>query len=326
MLLKSADDKSKRLTLLEELQRSQLIDQRQRKWLREELMRLKKGIQGENESAHYLDNYFKDGESSVVLHDLRFVVDGDVAQIDHLVFTRGSKIYLLETKNYACNLVINDQGEFTAEYERERFGIPSPIEQSHRHERVLCKLLERLEIVGRTQSLPDFHHVVLLHPKATIERPSAKVFDSSNVIKADQFPTWHKQFVESLGVATVFKSALNMRSLDTIREWGEKLKRQHHPADLMALPDFMHPKEPPVRASAAFNSVSAPNPANTSATSPAITPPQPATPTQPKDEPTRRLICAKCAAKISFAEGKYCWNNAARFGSVAYCREHQALF
>ncbi len=326
MLLKSADDKSRRVTLLEELQRSQLIDQMQRKWLREELMRLKKGIQGENESAHYLDNYFKDGENSVVLHDLRFVVDGDVAQIDHLVFNRLSKIYLLETKNYACNLVINDQGEFTAEYERERFGIPSPIEQSHRHERVLCKLLERLEIVGRTQKLPDFHHVVLLHPKATIERPSAKVFDTSNVIKADQFPTWHKQFVESLGVATVLKSALNMRSLDTIKEWGEKLKRQHRPADLMTLPDFMRPKESLGRASAAFNSVSDPDPANTPASSSAIVKPQPAISPQSKDEPARRLICAKCGEQISFAEGKYCWNNAARFGSVAYCREHQALF
>jgi hypothetical protein len=67
-------------------------------------------------------------------------------------------------------------------------------------------------------------------------------FDTSNVIKADQFPSWHGQFVESKGVGTILKAALNMRSLDTIREWGEKLKRQHRPADLMALPDFMLPK------------------------------------------------------------------------------------
>jgi len=39
MLLKSADDKSKRAALLEELQRSQLLDPHQKKWLREELMR-----------------------------------------------------------------------------------------------------------------------------------------------------------------------------------------------------------------------------------------------------------------------------------------------
>jgi Nuclease-related domain len=326
MLLKSADDKSKRVALLEELQRSQLIDQRQRKWLRDELLMLQKGIRGEQDSAHYLDNYFKDGENSVLLHDLRFVVDGDVAQIDHLILNRASKIYLLETKNYACNLVINEQGEFTAEYERDRFGIQSPIEQSRRHERVLCKLLERLDIVGRTQKLPDFHHVVLLHPKATIERPPAKVFDTSNVIKADQFPTWHKQFVDSLGVATVFKSALNMRGLDTIKEWGEKLMRQHRPAGLLSLPDFMRPKEPRERAPAASNPVSGTTPSNTPLKGAAGRQPQSAMSTPSKDEPQRRLICAKCAAKISFAEGKFCWNNAARFGGVAYCREHQAQF
>ena len=44
MILKSADDKSKRLALLEELQRSQMLDFSQKKWLQEELMRQKKGI------------------------------------------------------------------------------------------------------------------------------------------------------------------------------------------------------------------------------------------------------------------------------------------
>ena len=70
MLLKSADDKSKRLALLQELQRSQLLDPVQKKkWLRDELMRLNKGIQVERETAHYLDYYFKDGlEKKSALH------------------------------------------------------------------------------------------------------------------------------------------------------------------------------------------------------------------------------------------------------------------
>ena len=46
MALKSADDKSKRLVLLEELQRSPALDLSQKKWLREELLRTRKGIQG----------------------------------------------------------------------------------------------------------------------------------------------------------------------------------------------------------------------------------------------------------------------------------------
>ena len=54
MLLKSADDKSKRLALLEDLQRSSMLDARQKKWLREELSRLRKGIEGERESAYFL--------------------------------------------------------------------------------------------------------------------------------------------------------------------------------------------------------------------------------------------------------------------------------
>ena len=55
MALKSADDKSKRLVLLEELQRLPALELSQKKWLRDELMRTKRGIQGERESAHYLD-------------------------------------------------------------------------------------------------------------------------------------------------------------------------------------------------------------------------------------------------------------------------------
>jgi Nuclease-related domain len=327
MALKSADDKSKRLALLEELQHSLALDFTQKKWLREELMRTKNGIQGERESAYYLDHYFRDAENHVVLHDLRFVIDGEVTQIDHLIIARAGSIYLLETKNYACNLVINDRGEFTAEYENSRFGIPSPIEQSQRHEKVLCKLFERLDVVGRTQKKPDFHHVVLLHPKAMIERPDSRKFDTSHVIKADQFPSWHKVFVDKISVGAVLKLALNLRSLETTTEWGEKLKRQHRPADLLELPEFMRPREvskSPLPAPVPTRSPAAPQPlAAALAPSPGLGGHQ-----LTKEElvlPAKRLVCASCAAKISYAEGKFCWNNAQRFGGQAYCRDHQKL-
>ena len=320
MILKSADDKSKRLALLEELQRSQFLDETQKKWLRDELMRLKKGIQGERESAHYLDSYFKDGENHAVLHDLRFVVDGDVAQIDHLIINRMVGIYLLETKNYSGNLIINEHGEFTAVYGESRFGIPSPIEQSLRHERLLNKLLEKLDIVGRTQKEANFHHVVMLHPKAIIERPASKTFDTSNVIKADQFPTWHQRYVDKMGFGSVFKSVLNLRTIDTVKEWGEKLKRQHRPADLLALPEFMTPREPKKVAIAVPIGHSVP-PSNVQ-----VKQNPPIAVTQPTCEPAKRLICAHCSAKISYPEGKFCWNNSKRFGGLAYCRDHQAFF
>jgi hypothetical protein len=324
MILKSADDKSKRIALLEELQRSALLDAYQRNWLSEELERLRKGIQGERDSAHYLDNYFKNGQNHVVMHDLRFVVDGDVAQIDHLIINRAVGFYLIETKNYAGNLVINEHGEFTAEYGRVRFGIESPLEQSRRHERVLARLLERLEIVGRTQKQPDFHHVVMMHPKAIIQRPVAAKFDTSNVIKADQFPTWHGRYVEGMGIGVVLKSALNMRSIDTVKEWAERLKREHRAADFLSLPDFMRPRPPTAAATSTVNRV----PQSPATGMPATTSESKAIGDAPvsSDKIEKKLICAACGNKISYAEGKFCWNSSKRFNGLQYCREHQALF
>lgn len=305
MLVKKVDDKSKRLALLEDLQRSTVLDTRQKQWLREELSRLRKGIQGERESAYYLDQYFKDSENHVVLHDVRFVVDGDVAQIDHLVISRALGIYLIESKNFAGSVRINAHGEFTVDYDGDRFGVPSPIEQSHRHERVLRRLLDRLEIDSRTGGGVQCHHVVMFHPKAIIDRPPASEFDTRNVIKADQFPSWREQFVErATGGAKILFAIANLRSLDTVKEWGEKLVRQHRPAPFLDLPEFMQPKRPAE-----------------------VKPIATTAPTQAMDTESgkKRLVCLHCSTKISFAEGKFCWNNEKRFKGGQYCREHQAL-
>jgi hypothetical protein len=325
VLLKRTDDKSKRLSLLQDLQQSTLLDARQKKWLREELNRTRIGIQGESESAYFLDQYFKDGENHVLLHDLRFVVDGDVAQIDHLIINRGLGVYLIETKNYSGNVVINESGEFTVDYDGDRFGVPSPIEQSHRHARVLQKVLERLEITGRLGAPLECYHVVMFHPKAVITRPPKKAFDSSNVIKADQFPSWHAQFVDKeLGVAKILRMTVNLRSLDTIKEWGEKLKRQHRPANLLELPDFMTAKEPapPVEPKPIAVKPAPAVPPNRQTEAERII----AGVKQASEPGAKRLICLQCNSKISYPEGKFCWNNSVRFKGGQYCREHQSLF
>ena len=315
MLLKSADDKTRRVRLLEDLQNSTWLDARQRDWLKDELDRFRKGIAGEKAAAHYLDNHLADSNQSVLMHDLRFEVDGDVAQIDHLWITRGAGMVLFETKNFNGNLRINAHGEFSVDYGSREYGIPSPLEQSRRHAKVLQKLLERLEITSRVGKRVEFRHVVLVGPKAIITRPAAKAFDTSMVIKADQFTDWHKRFVnEDLGVLDLVKSLSNLRSPETVKTWGEKLLRQHRPADLLRLPDFMAPK------SSAVSVVDSP-------LAPASRVKERSTSDKaaPNPDLARKLICAHCHCKISFAEGKFCWNNEKRFGGLQYCREHQAL-
>ena len=315
MLLKKADDKSKRLRLLEDLQQSHALDARQKDWLQQELDRLRKGIQGERDAAHYLDNYLADGKNSILIHDFRFVLEGEAAQIDHLLMNRLADVFLFETKNFSGNLRITDNGEFSVNYGRREIGIPSPLEQSRRHERVLAKLLARLDIKPRVGSQFQFHHVVLVDPKATITRPPPKTLDTSMVIKADQFPDWHKKFGDQdIGVLDAFKGLANLRSTDTVREWCEKLLRQHRPADLLSLPEFMVPKVLP----------GAPEPAM--ATPTASPPPHIVPPTHAPRAAPRTLVCAHCGSKISFPEGRFCWNNERRFGGLQYCREHQTLF
>lgn len=324
MIIKSADDKSKRLALLEELQKSAQLDARQRDWLSKELFATRTGASGERDAAHYLNSHFSDGKNHMVLHDLRVVVDGEVAQIDHLIVARGFIFYLLETKTFGGDILINELGEFAVRYAGGRvFGIPSPVEQSKRHEKVLGKLLQQLEITGRLRSKPQFEHVVLVHPKATIQRPSARAFDTGNIIKADQFATWHQKFADRMSVGGLLATAADLRSSDTIKEWAERIARQHQPADSLVLPQFMRQqsarllnddvRQSNVSAAPALASVrqAAAQAIATSQTSPGA---------------TKKLICMDCGAKISYSEGKFCWNNAQRFGGGQYCREHQAAF
>lgn len=304
MLFKKADDKTKRLRLLEDLQASPVLDARQKNWLKEELWRVKQGLDGERDAAFHIDSLMRDGANTAVLHDLRFVVDGEVAQIDHLLFDRVLDFVLVETKCYAGDVEINDVGEFTVRYNSgKRFGVASPLAQSERHARVLAKLLDRLGITGRLGTQPKFHHLVMFHPKAIIQRPNAKRMDTSNVIKADQFAQWRDRWLDSPSTLTALTSILNVRGRDTLKEWAELLVREHQPADLLALPNFMQPRTselPMGHASSVAEQATA-------------------------IAPTKRLICASCNAKISYAEGKFCWSNEKRFGGLQYCREHQAL-
>lgn len=313
MLIKPPDDKSKRLKLLRELQQSDFLDERQKYWLRDELRRLEPGIAGERDAAHYLDMSFSESKNHAVLHDLRLEADGQVAQIDHLVVDRTLCFYLLETKTYKGSLEINEHGEFLVEYSGERrYGIESPLEQSRRHETVLKKVLERLGICGRVGTAPRFVHVVMVHPKAIIRRPDPKDFDTSMVIKADQFATWHTKVVDKMGAGAALVGILNARSRNTVMEWGELLKAEHRPTNPLDLPDFMKPQKAPLQpiAPVAPPIVQA---AEASTVAPSAVGESEAIPS-----------CAICGKKLSPAVEKFCRDKAKRFGGKLYCYEHQA--
>lgn len=302
MLIKSADDKSKRLTLLLDLQNSPRLDEWQKKRLGEELLKVRRGIQGEKDAAHYLDNHFIDGKNHAVIHDLRLEVDGQIAQIDHLLISRMLNFYMLETKNFAGDVTITPHGEFSVKYGAEKiYNIPSPIEQSKRHENVLRRLLTKLDIVGRAGMDLQFKHVVLVDPKAAINRPNAKTFNTSMVIAADQFRTWHLAHVDKdISTTDVLFGMLNFKSTDALKQVAEKICRQHRPENLLHLPDWLQPQPAKSQKEVVV--------------------------TQLEQGGRKKLICLTCNSKISYDEGKFCWNNDKRFKGGQYCRTHQASF
>jgi hypothetical protein len=317
MLIKSPDDHRKRLRLLEELKNSDRLDDRQKDWLRNEYRRLAPGLAGERDAVHYLDLSFSGGENHAVLHDLRLEIDGQVAQIDHLIVNRLLMFYLLETKTYSGSLHINEHGEFMVEYANERrYGIESPLEQSRRHETVLKKTLEQLGITGRAGTEPTFVHVVMVHPKAIIKRPPADKFDTSMIIKADQFRTWHLKYVDAMSTGSFLAKTVNFRGRDTVKEWGELLKSAHRPTNPLTLPEFMKPK---------------PIVPETKVTSPVGNPAEgiqkqyasslsTATPKNEVDKP----VCASCGKPLTPKAAKFCKDKAAWFGGHLYCYDHQA--
>ena len=313
MLIKDADDHGKRLALLESLQDEPSLNRAQRDWLNSQIWALRMGMSGERNAAHYIDHYYKDSQNLAVIHDLRLEMEDETAQIDHLIISRGLIFYLLETKNFSGNLSINAHGEFTVHYSSGSKGIPSPLEQSKRHEKVLSKWLERLGISGRLGSKPQFFHAVLIDPRGTIQRPAAGTFDSSNVVKADQFDAWRTKHVEKgISIAQTLTAMVNLRDRDTVREWAEKLVRQHRPLTPQQwVPEFMKLPEP--------------SSAVTQAQSSAMVQAKKISEIRPVNQVPERALCASCAKPLSQAEKNFCTDNAKIFGSAMLCMAHQKL-
>jgi hypothetical protein len=98
---------------------------------------------------------------------------------------------------------------------------------------------------------------------------------------------------------------------------------------LLHLPDFIQPRQA-AQAAAATPTQARSSPPLPPRVDVVKSTPAPITENHAKvesqvDGPAKRLICANCGIKITYPEGKFCWNNAKRFGGMAYCREHQTL-
>ncbi|MCL6442724.1 MAG: NERD domain-containing protein [Alicyclobacillus sp.] len=229
MILKHADSKDTQIAELERLLNVCPPDCRPK--IKQELQLIRAGIQGERESAYLIDFYLKASNKTGVIHDLRLVVNGRIAQIDHVLLHRTLNIFVLETKHFHAGLKITEEGEFLRwnNYRKTYEGMASPLAQNQRHIDVLKEAMAGIDMPKRlgVRLAPVFHSFVLVSPEARIDRP--KHFDTSQVIKADLLLDAIERKLGSSGVLDTLGSVSRLVSMDTIQEIGQQLIKLHQP-------------------------------------------------------------------------------------------------
>ena len=290
MIYKDTDNKEPVLAILEKM--LSLAGADKKALIERELRIMRAGVKGERESAYLIDFHLKDSTRTAVVHDLRLVLDdGRVAQIDHLLIHRTRRIYILETKHFAHGVKITEQGEFLRwnDWKKTYEGMPSPLSQNERHALVLRKVLETL---GLGES--PIETLVLVAPEARIDRP--RKFDTSQVVKADQFMERLHKSLEGAPVLTVLSGLLKNTVSDSIGDIAKKLVALHRPStsDYMARfgvqrDALMQAAPAPSRADPAPPSPAAPASEAPAGRAAAPQEPDPARPAPPRSAPSASM-------------------------------------
>ena len=295
MLLKTADDKAPDIQALEALLRRSDVDARTRRDIEDEIWSIRLGAKSEADAAYQLDFDLKESRSWVTIHDLRLDIDGQVAQIDHLVISRLLEVFVCESKSFTSGVKVNEHGEWTTFRGRLPVGVPSPVEQNRRHIAVLERAIKLgyVKLPRRIVAIkPTFLSRVLVSANGTISRPPRKkLAELDAVVKVDQFRTHTLQ--RDLSTLSILKIV----GSDTLEAFGRQLVALHQPRQVDWASRFGLTETPPVP----------------------VVSPTPAPGTQPTAPKPSGIQCASCGVEVTRAEASFCRFNKARFDGQIYC-------
>lgn len=227
MILKEIDNQKEEdiKILKEKLKLSK--NEKQKYLIKQELSKLETGLQGEKETAYFIDFNLKDSENYMILHDLRLEIDGLTAQIDHLLINKALGVILVETKNTKAEVTINDDGTMLYEYGKNKsYNQANPLEQSRRHEFVVEKILDKYNMKLNISS-----YVVFL--------PNVKIKNKTlpkNFLRSDSFyDSIYNEFTHSpkkILSATVKMIMNKMPSTKELTNIGNILVSEHKPVNI----------------------------------------------------------------------------------------------
>lgn len=143
------------------------------------------GRKAEEQMAFYLRRFFGSSADVDVLNYLRIDLNGEVAQMDHLVL-HPFGLLIVESKSVSDGVQITDDGQWMRWFNRKPSGMASPITQAQLQGRLLKELLEKT--VNRKGFFDQVRLDVLvaISDGGTITWPKSGALPE--VCKADQVP------------------------------------------------------------------------------------------------------------------------------------------
>lgn len=303
MILKEQDDRWRDIRILEGFLNDPRCDLRAKGRIEDEIRKLKAGDRGERAAAHVLDTHYGKDPNWILLHDLRIVHDGEVAQIDHLLVNRLLDIWVLESKNFANGVKINDHGEFVTWFEKRPRGVDSPIEQNRRHLKILQRMIDGGGLVLPTRlgfTLKPRLHSLILISGGSITRPRVPIPGIEAVVRSDQAFSYIDH-ADARGNALDLARVIGQERLGQL---GEQLKALHQPIqydwERRLFSGLGNGLEPGQASASPPRSIGQNNRA-------------------PSEAAKAVLTCGDCTAEITRGVAQYCRRNKERFDDRLLC-------
>lgn len=143
------------------------------------------GRRAEEQMAHYLKRFFGASGDVDVLNYLRIELQGEVAQMDHLVL-HPFGLTIVESKSVAGSVQIKDDGQWIRWFNKQPQGMRSPVTQARMQLMLLKELLSRTVKQKGFFDAVDFDVLVAISDTGTIQWPATGSLPE--VCKADQVP------------------------------------------------------------------------------------------------------------------------------------------
>ncbi|RTL02367.1 MAG: NERD domain-containing protein [Neisseriaceae bacterium] len=312
MLIKSADDKTIDIEVLQGLLRHPLASADTKRKIEQEIRFMQSGAKGERDAAYEIEFHYGTSKNWAIIHDLRIEHGGRVAQIDHILISRFLEVWVCESKRFAEGIAINEHGECAAFFGGKPYGVPSPFEQNRKHLTVLKAICENGEIALPKRLgfaiKPDFRSLVLVSKNARITRPKTQVEGLDEILKVDQIKARIDKSIDVNNNPLVMAKIIGS---DTLEDFAMQLKALHTPITFDWHAKFGLSKEP-VSPLPATNIQLEQSFVDETAVKPTV-----------EVEKKSKLVCINCGAPVTYSVAKFCWFNKPRFGGNVYCMDCQ---